>query len=175
VRAGELDSNSAWRCGACDSCVRGTERLKDYAGEAQKLLSAYQELGKRMSAAKVLHVLRGSRAKDIAEWTFALPIHGQGKERSVKYWQGLSRSLEDVGLLQSKTISFDGGGAGPTSRTPDRRFTPSYLTCSITAKGQQWLLSAAKQLPKLELVESDELRAEDREQQEAKRREEVCM
>jgi len=82
-----VDKNSAWQCGACDGCLRGTERLKDYASEAQKVLSAYQALGSRTSATKVLHVLRGSRAKDIPEDFQMEPIHGQGRERSLKYWQ----------------------------------------------------------------------------------------
>jgi len=90
-------------------------------------------------------------------------------------WQGLSRCLEDVGFLQSKTVSLNKGGVGGGGQMGNRQFTPSYLTCEITAKGSQWLRTAAQELPKLELVESDELKAEDREQQAAKRREEVCQ
>ena len=53
MRAGEVASSSAWKCGACDSCCRGPAEKKDYAADAQKLLTAFRELGNRLSAAKV--------------------------------------------------------------------------------------------------------------------------
>ena len=110
-------------------------------------------------------VLRGSRAQGVPPWTFTLPFHGQGVKQSLKYWQALSRCLEDVevGMLESTTKSIDDNSG----------FKRSFLSCNITAKGSRWLAASALSLPELQLEVSDEMKAEDKAQQEVQRREEV--
>jgi hypothetical protein len=130
VRAGELDSNSAWRCGACDNCLRGTERLKDYAGEAQ---SKDRTNGLGCPAELVLpgqHTMEAAATLGVLKRFFGYASFRHSQARVIENVLG-GRSA----LLVSAT------GCPPAVLVPARAFhaDPPQLLCGPchTAKAQQ--------------------------------------
>ncbi|GIM10839.1 hypothetical protein Vretimale_14456 [Volvox reticuliferus] len=129
--AGTLPPQGPCR-GGCDMCDRrasGEVTSRDVATEARLLLSAVEGLRNKYGMARSVHLLRGSRCKDLQPWmleaTHAVTgerLHGAGSGRSESWWKGFGGLLNAEGLLQHHSVG-------------------DYQVVRVSDKGARWLRS----------------------------------
>ncbi len=97
-------------CGNCDNCVHPKEQFegKDYVVQA---LSAILEVKEKFKAEHIAAILAGKADSTVKAYNHhKLEIFGSGKERDVKFWNGvlrqaliarfISKDIENYGLLK---------------------------------------------------------------------------
>jgi superfamily II DNA helicase RecQ len=93
---------AGWKCGSCDLCAAGPAEAVDVSRDCAVLLAAVQQVqrlvqGSATMPPNVAYLLVGRPCK---RWgAQGLPCFGAGGHRHPKFWQGLARTLLDLGLL----------------------------------------------------------------------------
>ncbi|MDP4709881.1 MAG: DNA helicase RecQ [Saprospiraceae bacterium] len=88
-------------CDNCDTCKQPHSGI-DGTIIAQKALSALYRTGGRESNSLLIHILRGSRKKEVLEKNYhELKSYGCGAEHSYEAWQFYLVQLRNLGYLES--------------------------------------------------------------------------
>ena len=94
------------QCGHCDNCL-DIKEVFDATEVSQKILSAVIRTGNRFGAVYVIHVLRGSKNKQVlANKHNKLSVYGIIKDFSVDELKNLVQSLLEQNLLVKSTGEF---------------------------------------------------------------------
>jgi len=115
-------------CGQCDNC-RAEHPKEDWTTEAMKLLSCVARCEQKYGLNYLIEVLRGAKTDKIRQRGHEkLSTYGIGKDRSVKDWQQLGRSLLRQGLVDQTRDGYSVLKLNAQSWQVMRRQLPVYLT-----------------------------------------------
>jgi ATP-dependent DNA helicase RecQ len=103
---GYFGESFAGNCGNCDNCRNGTNN-QDWTIEAQKFLSCVARTGQKFGMMHIINVLRGGKGERIIQYQHhLLSTYGIGKDKTVREWKRLSRSLVQQNLLVETEDDF---------------------------------------------------------------------
>lgn len=94
-------------CGMCDNCLAEAGAKTDVTEQAKKFLSAVFRAGEAYPAARIIKILRGSKAKELTQsGDDSLSVYGIGKEWKESNWFSLYQSLKRDRCLEEKFPNF---------------------------------------------------------------------
>ncbi|HVR35280.1 MAG TPA: DNA helicase RecQ [Methylomirabilota bacterium] len=97
-------------CGQCDRCRAGDGRTDqvDVTEAARNFLTCVERTGESFGPVRIIDVLRGSRSQRVlSRGHDRLPVHGVGREFSVREWRELAKQFIEQGLVK-QDLEFGG-------------------------------------------------------------------
>ncbi|MFK5956128.1 MAG: ATP-dependent DNA helicase RecQ [Planctomycetota bacterium] len=107
-------SDLAQGCGACDRCANGGVTLQTLTGEshtqALAILSTVRQMDERYGRAKILKILKGSKAKGVPDWPQSF---GALSSVAMTQLEAITQGLLDCGYLAVVGSEYPMLGLGP--------------------------------------------------------------
>ncbi len=90
----------------CDNCEIKPEdkKVELFDTDAKILLDVVREFNDKFGISKMILILKGSKAKTIAQYIQDSKYHGKGRHQTLEFWKDLGQKLLNGELLKEKSI-----------------------------------------------------------------------